>query len=162
MILKSTEYIVLHLQHILRLVTLVNIFCICFSRQGDLNDGKPSIRLLKRLEKWLPLSSFRYQTMDADYNFKLIYKQLKGEAAILLLSIINVIDQKQLGLMHFAPICLWEHSNRIVMISNLKPLKYTRPIECENYILANEVYVKRFIRWKSSKATYDTQTPLGF
>lgn|SRR5690625_1155953 len=51
------------------------IFQSIFSSE-NLNDGKAAIPLIKGIDEHLPRSSLRYQTMNADYDYALIYEQV--------------------------------------------------------------------------------------
>jgi len=106
---------------------------------GNLNDGKAAIPLLKGLEG-LPLSSMRYQTMDAGYDYGAIYQQvhLMGHQSVIAYNKKN--ESEPIGFdKHFAPTCFREHSYRYDSFdAKYETLKYTRPKECHDCPLANE------------------------
>lgn len=107
---------------------------------GNLNDGKAAIPLLKGMQERLPLSSLRYQTMDAGYDFEPIYEQVHrmGQQSVIAYNKRN--EPEPLGFdKHFAPTCFREHSYRYDSFdAKYETLKYTRPKECRDCPLANE------------------------
>ena len=106
---------------------------------GNLNDGKAAIPLLKGLDE-LPLSSMRYQTMDAGYDYGAIYQQVHrmGHQSIIAYNKKN--ESEPIGFdKHFAPTCFREHSYLYDSFdAKYETLKYTRPKECHDCPLANE------------------------
>lgn len=106
---------------------------------GNVNDGKAAIPLLKGMEK-LPRSTFRYQTMDAGYDYEPIYEQVHqmGQQSIIAYNKRN--EGEPIGFdKHFAPTCFREHSYRYDSFdAKYETLKYTNPKECKECPLANE------------------------
>ncbi|PWA12480.1 IS1182 family transposase [Pueribacillus theae] len=115
------------------------IFQSLFS-SGNLNDGKGAIPLLKGIHERLPLSSLRYETMDAGYDFEPIYTQIHqmGHQAVIAYNKRN--EPEPIGFdKHFAPTCFREHSYRYDSFDpKYETLKYTQPKECKDCPLANE------------------------
>lgn len=106
---------------------------------GSMNDGKAAIPLLKGVDK-LCLSSLRYQTMDAGYDYDAIYEQIHrmGQQSVIAYNKKN--EREPIGFdKHFAPTCFREHSYRFDSFdAKYETLKYTRPTECNDCPLANE------------------------
>ncbi|MFD2628941.1 transposase [Oceanobacillus kapialis] len=106
---------------------------------GSLNDGKAAIPLLKGVKE-LPLSSLRYQTMDAGYDYEPIYEQVHrmGNQSIIAYNKKN--EREPIGFdKYFAPTCFREHSYRYDSFdANYETLKFTRPKECSSCPLATE------------------------
>lgn len=107
---------------------------------GNLNDGKAAIPLLKGIYECLSLSTVRYQTMDAGYDYEPIYQQIHrmGQHSIIAYNKRN--EAEPIGFdKHFAPTCFIEHSYRYDSFDpKYETLKYTRPKECHDCPLANE------------------------
>jgi transposase len=107
---------------------------------GNLNDSKAAIPLLKGIHERLPLSSLRYETMDAGYDYEPIYTQIHrmGHQAVIAYNKRN--EPEPIGFdKHFAPTCVREHSYRYDSYDNkYETLKYTRPKECKDCPLAND------------------------
>lgn len=107
---------------------------------GNLNDGKAAIPLLKGIYECLSLSTVRYQTMDAGYDYEPIYQQIHrmGQHSIIAYNKRN--EAEPIGFdKHFAPTCFREHSYRYDSFDpKYETLKYTRPKECHDCPLANE------------------------
>jgi|SRR5690625_2854468 len=106
---------------------------------GNLNDGKAAIPLLKGIDA-LSLSSIRYQTMDAGYDYDPIYKQVHrmGQQSVIAYNKKN--ESEPVGFdKYFAPTCFREHSYRYDSFdAKYETLKYTNPKECSECPLANE------------------------
>ena len=71
---------------------------------GNLNDGKAAIPLLKGIYECLSLSTVRYQTMDAGYDYEPIYQQIHrmGQHSIIAYNKRN--EAEPIGFdKHFAP-----------------------------------------------------------
>ena len=107
---------------------------------GNLNDGKAAIPLLKGIHERLPLSSLRYQTMDAGYDYEPIYEQVyrMGQQSVIAYNKRN--EGEPVGFdKYFAPTCFREHSYRYDSFdAKYETLKYTKPKECKDCPLANE------------------------
>ncbi|MBD1383633.1 IS1182 family transposase [Metabacillus arenae] len=107
---------------------------------ANLNDGKAAIPLLKGIHERVTLSSLRYETMDAGYDYEPIYTQIHrmGHQAVIAYNKRN--EPEPIGFdKHFAPTCVREHSYRYDSFdSKYETLKYTRPKECEDCPLAND------------------------
>ncbi len=107
---------------------------------GNLNDGKAAIPLLKGLDERVQLSTLRYETMDAGYDFEPIYTQIHrmGHQSVIAYNKRN--EPEPVGFdKHFAPTCFREHSYRYDSFDpKYETLKYTRPKECKDCPLANE------------------------
>ncbi|WP_343816500.1 IS1182 family transposase, partial [Virgibacillus siamensis] len=116
---------------------------------GNLNDGKAAIPLLKGMEK-LPLSTLRYQTMDAGYDYEPIYEQVHqmGQQSVIAYNKRN--EGETIGFdKHFAPTCFREHSYRYDSFdAKYETLKYTRPKECIDCPLANESICQKVYKVK--------------
>lgn len=106
---------------------------------GSLNDGKAAIPLLKGVHR-LPISTLRYETMDAGFDFEAIYKQIHqmGHQAVIAYNKRN--ESEPIGFdKHFAPTCVREHSYRYDSFDKKhETLKYTQPKECKDCPLAND------------------------
>src|SRR5690606_37512292 len=79
---------------------------------GSLNDGKAAIPLLKGIHERINLP-LRYETMDADYDYRPIYEQVHrmGQQSVIAYNKRN--EGELLGFdKHFAPTCFREHSYR--------------------------------------------------
>lgn len=115
------------------------IFQSLFS-SGNLNDGKAAIPLLKGIYERLPLSSLRYETMDAGYDYEPIYTQIHrmGHQAVIAYNKRN--EPEPIGFdKYFTPTCVREHSYRYDSFdAKYETLKYTRPKECKECPLAND------------------------
>src|SRR5690606_17195438 len=107
---------------------------------GNLNDGKAAIPLLKGIQEHVPLSTLRYATMDAGYDYEPIYTQIHqmGHQSVIAYNKRN--EPEPIGFdKHFAPTCFREHSYRYDSFDpRYETLKYTRPKECKDCPLANE------------------------
>lgn len=107
---------------------------------GNLNDGKAAIPLLKGIQERLPISTLRYETMDAGYDYEAIYTQIHrlGHQAVIAYNKRN--EPEPIGFdKHFAPTCVREHSYRYNSYdTKYETLKYTRPSECKECPLAND------------------------
>jgi len=107
---------------------------------GNLNDGKAAIPLLKGIHDRLPLSTVRYQTMDAGYDYEPIYEQVHRMGRYSVIAYNKRNEGELIGFdKHFAPTCFREHSYRYDSYdAKYESLKYTRPKECHDCPLANE------------------------
>lgn len=117
---------------------------------GNLNDGKAAIPLLKGMDELLPLTSIRYQTMDAGYDYEPIYKQIHdmGHQAVIAYNKRNESETPGFD-KNFAPTCVREHSYRYDSFdTKYKTLKYTRPKECKDCPLANEELCQKVYKMK--------------
>lgn len=107
---------------------------------GSLNDGKAAISLLKGIQERLPLSTLRYHTMDAGYDYEAIYTQVHrmGHQAVIAYNKRN--EPEPIGFdKNFAPTCVREHSYRYDSFDKkYETLKYTSPRECQECPLAND------------------------
>jgi transposase len=110
-----------------------------FFSSGNLNDGKAAIPLLKGVEQ-LPLSSLRYGTSDAGYDYEAIYAQQYRMGLQSIIAYNKRNEPEPLGFdKHFAPTCFREHSYRYDSYdAKYETLKYTQPKECRDCPLANE------------------------
>src|SRR5690606_28168032 len=107
---------------------------------GNLNDGKASIPLLKVIHERVSLSTLRYETMDAGYEYEPIYTQVHrmGHQSVIAYNKRNEPEPTGFD-KHFAPTCFREHSYRYDSFDpKYETLKYTRPKECKDCPLANE------------------------
>jgi transposase len=117
---------------------------------GNLNDGKAAIPLLKGMDELFPLTSIRYQTMDAGYDYEPIYKQIHdmGHQAVIAYNKRNESETPGFD-KNFAPTCVREHSYRYDSFdTKYKTLKYTRPTECKDCPLANEDLCQKVYKMK--------------
>jgi len=107
---------------------------------GNLNDGKVAIPLLKGIHDRLSLSTVRYQTMDAGYDYEPIYEQVHRMGQYSVIAYNKRNEGEPIGFdKHFAPTCFREHSYRYDSYdAKYESLKYTRPKECNDCPLANE------------------------
>ena len=107
---------------------------------GNLNDGKAAIPLLKGIHERFPQLRISHQTMDAGYDYELIYEQVHqmGQQSVIAYNKRN--EGEPIGFdKHFAPTCFREHSYRYDSFdSKYETLKYTGPKECRECPLANE------------------------
>lgn len=117
---------------------------------GNLNDGKAAIPLLKGIQERLPISTIRYHTMDAGYDFEPIYKQIHqiGHQAVIPYNRRN--EPELIGFdKHFAPTCVREHSYRYDSFDRkYETLKYSRPKECQTCPLANDELCQKVFKVK--------------
>lgn len=117
---------------------------------GNLNDGKAAIPLLKGMDEHLFLSSLRYQTMDAGYDYEPIYEQVHrmGHQSVIVYNKRN--ERELIGFdKHFAPTCFREHSYRYDSFDiKYNTLKYTRPKECKDCPLATEGICQKIYKVK--------------
>jgi transposase len=117
---------------------------------GNLNDGKAAIPLLKGIHELVPLSTIRYHTMDAGYDFEPIYQQIhdRGHHAIIAYNKRN--EPEPIGFdKHFAPTCVREHSYRYDRFdAKYETLKYTRPKECKGCPLAHDHLCQKIFKMK--------------
>lgn len=107
---------------------------------GNLNDGKAAIPLLKGIHERVSLSTLRYETMDAGYDYEPIYTQVHrmGHQSVIAYNKRNEPEPTGFD-KHFAPTCFREHSYRYDSFDpKYETLKYTRPKECKDCPLANE------------------------
>ncbi|MCM3365065.1 MULTISPECIES: transposase [Bacillaceae] len=115
------------------------IFQSLFS-SGNLNDGKAAIPLLKGIHERVKLSTLRFGTMDAGYDYEPIYTQihLMGHQAVIAYNKRN--EPELIGFdKHFAPTCFREHSYRYDSFdTKYETLKYKSPKECKDCPLADE------------------------
>lgn len=115
------------------------IFQSLFS-SGNLNDGKAAIPLLKGIHENIPISTLRYDALDAGYDYEAIYTQIHrmGHQAVIAYNKRN--EPEPIGFdKHFAPTCVREHSYRYDSFDKkYETLKYTRPKECKDCPLAND------------------------
>ncbi|WBX79044.1 MULTISPECIES: IS1182 family transposase [Virgibacillus] len=117
---------------------------------GSLNDGKAAIPLLKGIHERLSLSSLRYQTMDAGYDYDPIYVQVNrmGQQSVIAYNKRNESDPIGFD-KHFAPTCFREHSYRYDSFdTKYETLKYTRPKECKDCPLATEGLCQKIYKVK--------------
>lgn len=119
---------------------------------GNLNDGKAAIPLLKGIKN-IPLSTLRYQTMDAGYDFEPIYTLVHrmGQQSVIAYNKRN--EPEPIGFdKHFAPTCFREHSYRYDSYdAKYETLKYTRPKECVDCPLADEDICQKVFKMKITK-----------
>lgn len=117
---------------------------------GNLNDGKAAIPLLKGIHERLSLSTLRYGTMDAGYDYEAIYTQIHrmGYQAVIAYNKRN--EPEPIGFdKHFAPTCFREYSYRYDSFDKkYETLKYTRPKECKDCSLANECLCQKVYKVK--------------
>ncbi len=117
---------------------------------GNLNDGNTTIPLLKGIHELVPLSTIRFHTMDAGYDFEPIYQQIhdRGHRAIIAYNKRN--EPEPIGFdKHFAPTCVREHSYRYDSFdAKYETLKYTRPKECKGCPLAHDHLCQKIFKMK--------------
>lgn len=107
---------------------------------GNLNDGKAAIPLLKGIQERVQLSTLRYETLDAGYDYEPIYEQIHrmGHQSVIAYNKRNEPELEGFD-KHFAPTCFREHSYRYDSFDpKYETLKYTRPKKCKECPLANE------------------------
>lgn len=107
---------------------------------GNLNDGKAAIPLLKGMHENFQLTTIRYQTLDAGYDYDPIYEQIHrmGQQSVIAYNKRNELEVEGFD-KHFAPTCSREHSYQYDRFdSKYETLKYTRPKACKECPLANE------------------------
>ncbi len=120
---------------------------------GNLHDGKAAIPLLKGVHERLPLSTVRFQTMDAGYDYEPIYKQVYRMDQQSIIAYNRRNESEPVGFdKHFAPTCFREHSYRYDSYdAKYKTLKYTQPKECIDCPLAQEGICQRVFKMKITK-----------
>jgi transposase len=125
------------------------IFQSLFS-SGNLNDGKAAIPLLKGIHERVSLSTLRYETMDAGYDFEPIYTQIHRMKHQAVIAYNKRNEPEPMGFdQHFAPTCVREHSYRYDSFdTKYETLKYTRPKECHDCPLANEKLCQKVYKVK--------------
>ncbi|AZK44881.1 transposase [Paenibacillus lentus] len=117
---------------------------------GSLNDGKAAIPLLKGLASIHPHFKFSYATMDAGYDYELIYKQIRTVDAHAIIAYNRRREPELIGFdEHFAPTCVREHSYRYDSYDDkYETLKYVRPKECEHCPLAKDTLCQKVYKMK--------------
>lgn len=107
---------------------------------GNLNDGKAAIPLLKGIHEKVRLSTIRYGTLDAGYDYEAIYSQIHQMGLQAVIAYNKRKEPEPIGFdKHFAPTCFREHSYCYDSFdAKYETLKYTRPKECKDCPLANE------------------------
>src|SRR5699024_2879275 len=120
---------------------------------GNLNDGKAAIPLLKGMNERLPLSTVRFQTMDAGYDYEPIYKQVYHMNQQSIIAYNRRNESEPIGFdKHFAPTCFREHSYRYDSYdAKYETLKYTQPKECSDCPLAQEGICQKVFKMKITK-----------
>lgn len=116
---------------------------------GNLNDGKAAIALLKGVQS-LPLSSLKYDIMDAGYDYPPIYEQIHrmGHQSVIAYNKKRESDPEGFD-KHFAPTCVREHSYRYDSYDEkYETLKYTRPKECKDCPLAHDSLCQKVYKVK--------------
>lgn len=117
---------------------------------GNLNDGKAAIPLLKGIQERVPLSTIRYNTLDAGYDYEAIYTQIHrmGLQSVIAYNKRNEPEPEGFD-KHFAPTCFREHSYRYDSFDpKYETLKYTRPKECKDCPLADEGLCQKIYKVK--------------
>lgn len=117
---------------------------------GNLNDGKAAIPLLKGIHERVQLSTLRYETLDAGYDYEPIYEQIHrmGHQSVIAYNKRNEPEPEGFD-KHFAPTCFREHSYRYDSFDpKYETLKYTRPKECKDCPLANEGLCQKIYKVK--------------
>lgn len=117
---------------------------------GNLNDGKAAIPLLKGIHERVQLSTLRYHTMDAGYDYEPIYEQIHrmGHQSVIAYNKRHEPEPEGFD-KHFAPTCFREHSYRYDSFDQkYETLKYTRPKECKDCPLANEGLCQKIYKVK--------------
>ncbi|WP_438824005.1 transposase [Bacillus sp. JJ1773] len=117
---------------------------------GNLNDGKAAIPLLKGIHERLQLSTLRYETMDAGYDYEPIYTQVHRMEHQSVIAYNRRNEPDPVGFdKHFAPTCFREHSYRYDSFdTKYETLKYTRPKECKDCPLANQGLCQKMYKVK--------------
>jgi len=117
---------------------------------GNLNDGKAAIPLLKGIHERVKLSTLRYHTMDAGYDYEPIYEQIHRMDHQTVIAYNKRNEPEPEGFdKHFAPTCFREHSYRYDSFDQkYETLKYTRPKECKDCPLANEGLCQKIYKVK--------------
>lgn len=116
---------------------------------GNLNDGKAAIALLKGVQR-LPLSSLKYDIMDAGYDYPPIYEQIHrmGHQSVIAYNKKRESDPEGFD-KHFAPTCVREHSYHYDSYDEkYETLKYTRPKECKGCPLAYDSLCQKVYKVK--------------
>lgn len=96
--------------------------------------------MLKGIQERVQLSTLRYETLDAGYDYEPIYEQIHrmGHQSVIAYNKRNEPELEGFD-KHFAPTCFREHSYRYDSFDpKYETLKYTRPKECKECPLANE------------------------
>ena len=117
---------------------------------GNLNDGKAAIPLLKGIHERVQLSTLRYHTMDAGYDYEPIYEQIHrmGHQSVIAYNKRHEPEPEGFD-KYFAPTCFREHSYRYDSFDQkYETLKYTRPKECKDCPLANEGLCQKIYKVK--------------
>src|SRR5699024_1374936 len=117
---------------------------------GSLNDGKAAIPLLKGMDERLPLSSLRYQTMDAGYDYETIYEQVHRMGQQTVIAYNTRSEGERIGVdKRYDTICFRDHSYRYDSFDSIyETLKYTRPKECSVCPLARDVICQKVYKVK--------------
>ncbi len=120
---------------------------------GNLNDGKAAIPLLKGLAFQYPSYKLKYVTMDADYDYEPIYKEIRQTKAQAIIAYNRRRESELVGFNeHFAPTCVREHSYRYDSYDlKYETLKYIRPKECESCPLARDSLCQKVYKMKITK-----------
>jgi transposase len=117
---------------------------------GNLNDGKAAIALLKGVQERLPLSTLKYEIMDAGYDYEPIYEQIHQMGHQSVIAYNKRRESNPEGFdRHFAPTCVREHSYRYDSFdAKYATLKYTRPMECKDCPLAHDSLCQKVYKVK--------------
>jgi transposase len=120
---------------------------------GSLNDGKAAIPLLKGIHERMQLSTIRYETMDAGYDYEPIYTQIHRLRHQSVIAYNKRNEPEPVGFnQHFAPTCVREHSYLYDSFDiKYETLKYTRPKECKDCPLANGGLCQKTYKMKITK-----------
>jgi transposase len=120
---------------------------------GSLNDGKAAIPLLKGIHERMQLSTIRYETMDAGYDYEPIYTQIHRMRHQSVIAYNKRNEPEPVGFnQHFAPTCVREHSYLYDSFDmKYETLKYTRPKECKDCPLANDGLCQKTYKMKITK-----------
>lgn len=117
---------------------------------GNLNDGKGVNPLLKGVQERFPALSIQYGTMDADYDYMPIYTQLYRMKTQSVITYNKKNEQELIGYNeHFGPTCVREHAYRYDRRdAKYETLKYTRPKECKDCLLAKDSLCQKVYKVK--------------
>lgn len=120
---------------------------------GNLNDGKASIPLLKKLKQEWPFLNIRYVTMDAGYDYPAVYEQVHRIGFQSVIAYNKRREPEMVGYdKHFAPTCVREHSYRYDSFDpRYETLKFTRPKECKDCPLAHDTLCQKVYKIKITK-----------
>ena len=107
---------------------------------GNLNDGKAAIPLLKGIHERVQLSTLRYETLDAGYDYEPIYTQIHrmGHQSVIAYNKRNEPEPVVLINISHPLVSGNIPIDMIVLITKYETLKYTRPKECKDCPLAND------------------------